>query len=338
LESERYYSIDFIKFFAIFSIVIIHTTPFRGIEVMGLNGDKINFVLDTLARFGVPFFFITSGYLFGLRLKQTQLNKYLKRYIFRLIKLYAYWQIFYFCYGVLEDLLFHTGTIGSINLFTMIYYGQNNVGYQLWYLVALIVDILLICIFYKANKINFLLFLSFIFNILGIFGRSMLNIETRDAIFLGLFYTTLGFFLSNYYKLIKSKVKLKSKHYLYLFIIFLFLQIPERWIIIKYLNADSQYYVSTIFSTICIFLFLLKNPRLGKNSVFTKIGEMSGGIFVIHIFVLDHIYFLFNLFHKEFIYQTIIWHVMLAPAVLIISYFTYVWIQFFKRMNIKNLS
>jgi len=62
---ERNYAIDYFKFFAIFFIVCIHTTPFRGSELWGFDGNSINGIINTFARFGVPFFFVSSGFLFG---------------------------------------------------------------------------------------------------------------------------------------------------------------------------------------------------------------------------------------------------------------------------------
>ncbi|WP_430871731.1 acyltransferase family protein, partial [Escherichia coli] len=56
---QRNYAIDFIKFFAILAVVIIHTFP---------SNDQLGyFVLDNLSRFAVPFFFVASGYLFSLK-------------------------------------------------------------------------------------------------------------------------------------------------------------------------------------------------------------------------------------------------------------------------------
>lgn len=93
---EKNYAIDYIKFYAILSIVAIHTTPFRGINVLGVDGDNINFVIDTFARFGVPFFFMTSGFLFSSKILQSNNHEqYLKKYLLRISKLYVSWYFFF---------------------------------------------------------------------------------------------------------------------------------------------------------------------------------------------------------------------------------------------------
>jgi len=95
---KRNYAIDFIKFFAILAVVFIHTFPSD--NQMGY------FVLDNLSRFAVPFFFVASGYLFGLKVSDNTLSfAYFKKYITKILKIYVSWLIFYAGYDVVRILL-----------------------------------------------------------------------------------------------------------------------------------------------------------------------------------------------------------------------------------------
>jgi surface polysaccharide O-acyltransferase-like enzyme len=86
---SRNYTIDLIKFFAMYFIVAIHTSPFKEIQIGVISGANINFVINTFARFAVPFFFIVSGYFFGAKnFKSNFTSNHFKKYIFNLLLLY----------------------------------------------------------------------------------------------------------------------------------------------------------------------------------------------------------------------------------------------------------
>ena len=64
IMAKRIYSIDTMRIIAMVFVVLIHTEPFEG---MGRYGNLANFLIDSSARFAVPFFFLTSGYFFAYK-------------------------------------------------------------------------------------------------------------------------------------------------------------------------------------------------------------------------------------------------------------------------------
>lgn len=68
---ERNYAIDFFKGLAIYFVVLIHTNPFTGARLFGIEGERIDFVIDTVARFAVPLFFAVSGYLLASKMSAS---------------------------------------------------------------------------------------------------------------------------------------------------------------------------------------------------------------------------------------------------------------------------
>lgn len=350
---KRYYSIDFIKFFAIVFVVIIHTDPFNNIVVLGLKGSYIDFVLDTFARFAVPFFFVVAGYLFSQKLKESDTQfVYFKRYIFKVTRIYIYWQTFYLVNDVMLNIIrsYVTGLnikiellhyLSSINIFRMLYYSEGSSGHQLWYLGSLLLSISVLFLFNRLNKVSLLLVISFALHIVGLFGQSYsgfldLSIQTRDALFFGLFYTTLGFLFSENYNYFRWIMKKKPKIYLYMFFIFSALQILERTILVKVFGGNmGDYFISTIFVTICLFLFVLNNSQLGKNSLFSKIGKNSVGIYVIHVFFLNSVNTFLIFFNVGFLSKTILWQLLFTPIVLVVSYKAYNLIQHLKKKLIS---
>ncbi|MCD7033157.1 acyltransferase [Metabacillus sp. GX 13764] len=343
---NRNHSIDLIKFFAIFLVVCIHTAPFSKINLGFINGSNITFILNTFGRFAVPYFFIISGYLYGIKNNKYEFyNKYTFKYLLNLFRIYLGWAVFYVLYdfflncmhGIniqIEALQF----INKImNLKTLYLNGiSSRHAYQLWYLVALIISILIIWVFIKLDKIKLLLIISLGLNLIGLFGEGQsysqffnAHIITRDALFYGLFYTTLGFFFAN-----NTFIPTQNPYvYLKLFFLFFFGQFIERFVLVYLFQApQGDYYVFTIPQTIFLFLFVV-SCRNVKDNFLAKIGSNAVGIFVIHTFVISVIkdIILGETFFENIIADTVVGQLLYTPIVFISSYYLYTSIQLIKK-------
>lgn len=334
---DRIYSVDYIKFYAIFAVVVIHVFP--------LDGFTGYFVIDNMARFAVPFFFAASGYFFALKIQHEEVPfLYFKNYIIKLVKLYVVWLIFYVSYDVLFILLDSVNVqekliqyFKQFTLLNLLYYGKGTSGYQLWFLTALIWSMITIFIFIKLKQIIVLFFISFVLNLLGLFGQAYTMFykfpisSTRDAAFFGLFYTTLGVLFALNSGL-SSLNKLSGRIFLGLALIGLFVQAMEGFILDKILSGShGEYYFSTILLTAFLFLFALNYKKLGKGLYITKVGANALGIYIIHVFYLD----LFNKFIKfidlNHLSENFIWNVGYSIFLFTISYLTYDYLQKIKR-------
>ncbi|OAT81591.1 hypothetical protein A6P54_12515 [Bacillus sp. MKU004] len=348
---ERNYAIDYLKFFAIFAVVLIHTGPFSNVTLLGIDGKNIDFVIDTLSRFSVPFFFITSGYLFGKKINiQTDSSKYFSKYIYKLAKLFASWFIFYLIYDLIVKVVFQSFDITSVTeLFRycsdnitkdVFLYGKSS-GYQLWYLVALIWSILILYISFYLNRVSALLIISLGLNLIGIFGQSYsgifsLPLDTRDALYFGLFYTTLGAFISNKEEIIRKKA-ISGRFYIITFVAFSFLLLAERGVTVFILDGKiGDYFISTIPVTLSLFLFAVVRPEVGKGSFLTKVGGTAVGIYVIHVFFIKIIRLIADVSGIGTLEETITWHVLFSPIVFILSYVSYLVLQKLKGFIIGS--
>lgn len=338
---ERNYAIDFIKFFAIFAVVVIHTFP--------LDSQIELFILDNLSRFAVPFFFVASGYLFGSKIINTRESVvYFKRYVIKIVKIYVCWLIFYTIYdvlviylsdsNVLQKLMKYFDEFTVLNLF---YFGKGTSGYQLWFLTSLIWSIIILFIIYRLKKVNVLFTFSFILNIIGLFGQSYsmffkLPFSTRDAVFFGLFYTTLGFFFALHSQLIKS-LKINTAIYLYLYFVFSCLQVMEGYILEKKLSGShGEYFISTIFLTVFLFSFALNSSQLGKGMLITKIGSNALGIYIIHVFFIKIMDMGINILGLKSMTENLIWPQLYSLFIFVISYLAYNGIQSLKLAFIEQ--
>jgi len=324
---ERNYAIDFIKFFAILAVVIIHTFP---------SDNQLGyFILDNFARFAVPFFFAASGYLFGLKVINSPKSlAYFKKYTIKILKIYVTWFVFYMAYDVMKILL-NAGNVSSelakylegltpLNLF---YYGQGTSGYQLWFVISLVWSTVILYFFYRLKKIKLLLIIAFCLNLLGLFGQSYSIFDplpvstTRAALYISLFYTTLGFWFAFAKPNIRS---LNKKTYFFWFFCFSALQFAEGYAFEKVLEAKhGEYFLSTIFLTVFLFSFALSSPQLGKGLFITRIGGNALGIYAIHVFFIDLNDMMFKKLGLEQSSHHLLLNIIDAFLVFTLSYLTY---------------
>lgn len=348
LVNTRYSSIDFIKCFAAFAIVCIHTKPFYQATIVNDSGEYIFFIINTLAKFAVPFFFIVSGYLFGKKMVLCKNDtKYFLKYSIKIARLYFGWTFFYFLYNIgvnlassyIKQTKFHSELIPQFSIVSFakvivqIFY-TGYAGGHLWYLIALLWSIAILFIFVKYQKINTLLLVSFALNIVGLFGNSYQGIihfpiPTRDAMFFGLFYCTLGCYFAYHEKTIQQKISnIKTSYFICLLLVFCGLQIIERAILIKYFSGkiSHDFFITTIPLSVSLFLFALAKKHVGNRSYLTVIGEKAVGIYVVHLFFIDIIASVGNKLNLDS--NTVIYQLLFTPLVFAVSYFAYKGLQY----------
>jgi surface polysaccharide O-acyltransferase-like enzyme len=332
---DRNYAIDFIKFFAIVAVVIIHTFPSN--HLLGF------FFLDNFSRFAVPFFFTASGYLFGLKTIQTPVSyRYFRKYLFKILKIYVCWLIFYILYDVIRaysegSTVAQTDYFKDLTLLNVLYYGQGTSGYQLWFVISLAWSISVVYLFFRLKKIRLLLIVSLCLNLAGLFGQSYsifyeLPVHTsRDALFIGLFYTTAGFWMALGSPFAQLKA-LNKRTSFYLFCLFSGLQAAEGYLLEKGLSArHGEYFLSTIFLTVFLFLFALQFKQLGKGLWITKIGGNALGIYAIHILFIDIVDMLLEAAGLGHISHNLFWNMLDALLVFTLSYAAYQFLQHAKK-------
>ncbi|RSD26844.1 acyltransferase [Mesobacillus subterraneus] len=336
---ERNFAIDFIKFFAILAVVIIHTFPG--------NDQPGYFVLDNLSRFAVPFFFTASGYLFSLKVRNNpQSFSYFKKYITKILKIYVSWLAFYFIYDVARIMLINENPPAELSKYmenmtalNLLYYGQGTSGYQLWFVNSLVWSIAIIYLFYRLKRVSLLLVIAFCFNLLGLFGQSYSIFDelpvstTRAALYVSLFYTVMGFWLAS----VQTWRKYKGRVYFYLLCFFTILQISEGFWLVKGLDArHGEYFFSTIFLTLFLFLYALSNPNLGKGLLLNKIGGNSLRIYAIHVFFIDMVDLFFGKIGLGQSTHNLLLNLLDASLVFVLSYLSYQLLQKIKGSLKKN--
>lgn len=338
---KRIYSIDFLKFFAAFGVVLIHTNPFEQVSLGSWNGETVNQALIGAARFAVPFFFIVSGYFFGKKVKQGRMNSLeLRRQIIGLFRLYISWTFFYLLYDLfllfLESLhkkvavwpAFQSYFQENWTFSNFFYYGNPTGARHLWYLTALIWSLLIISFFLYYRRSKLLLMGSLILNLIGIFDLTN-QFHTRETLFLGLFYTTSGVFIAFYEKKWIDRIPLKW--FLGLIPTLLMTQILESIFLFK-----GDYFLSTIPLTWLLLLLALQYKKLGKDSWITWIGADSVSIYLLHWFYLKLILQGLDYFGWNQIMESLMWALLFPVFLVFLSFYTPFWFRVLKEKRLHR--
>lgn len=351
--------IDYVKCFAIFFIVAIHSKTVQGIQLGVMDGDDANFVINTFARFAVPFFFVASGYLFVQKLIRIQREngnavrkrqfQYAKKYILKLVKLYMAWFAFYFLFDLAVEFVeteknsaalsdMFANYIDNFELWNVIYLANGWPERHLWFLPALIWASLILFLFVQVRWMRILFVISAAVHVVGLFGQSYsflfdVPFNTRDGIFFALFYVTMGGIAARYAPTVISFArKISTRSAVTWLVVLLSLQVLEGFITLEVFDGkEENYFISTIPLVTVLFLLVLKHSQLGKGSIFTKIGANAVGIYVSHIFIMESLRILMHRMDLAEVEDTLLWKVMLTPIVFILAYIFYNQLQYMKR-------
>jgi len=347
--NKRIYSIDTMRVFAIFFIVTRHAHPFP--KTAGID-HILEFFLFSLGRFVIPFFLMSSGFLFGIKIKQNGLTNYAPSYLKRIASMYFFGISVYFIFltlawttlieetapllTTLRNLAVHT--LAQANL---LYYGRYPAPI-LWYFPAVFYSLVLISLFVYFKKERYLMPISFLLYLVATLSRLYhigfkIPIITKDALFFGFFYVTLGYFLAKNRKIVKpTKVRL----YFGLFFFFALLQLAEAYLIVGELKDPGGWQgLVTVPLTIAFFMFVLAKPNLGKSTPLPKLGSYVIGVFLLHPLVIHSTKFLINWLNIGSIRNTIGWAVLYVPYIFFTSILVYMflekigYVQLFFRYN-----
>lgn len=133
MKKKSYNSLDLGKFVAAVLVVAIHSNPF---EYLGMTGGIIR---SCLLRLAVPFFFLTSSFLFFSR--NPQLPD-VRHYVKRILILYAFWAVF----SIPLFYIYHTPPYGEpitvSQLIWNFFFSSTYPGS--WFLMASLESVLLV--------------------------------------------------------------------------------------------------------------------------------------------------------------------------------------------------
>lgn len=303
LERNHYYSIDALKVIASLLVICIHTNPFYYI-----NPSLALIIKDIIARTAVPFFFITSGYFFSLKLEKTDnAKKALLHRIYWLMRIYLLWSLIYWVYEFIN--IFSNGSTFRINLKTILLFFRDffilGNFIHLWFLPSLIISTIFIALYHKFmfHKRKVLILIILLLYIVGAMGDCyyvffqnnkfiklllLLFGNTRNGIFFGIPLFSMGYIISF---INAEKIRKYCSYMLLLSLVLLFYE----GIKINQLSqvGGRNLYISLIPVSGFLLLFCINKPNFMKRYFFTKWSKYSLGIYLSH--------FLFKILYDKYL-------------------------------------
>ena len=327
---NRISSVDTIKFFAIISIISIHTSPFS----LSVDSGEIYYYLDIfvnqMARFAVPFFFAISGYFWGVKIRNgADIISTTKSMVNHISVVFLAWSLIYLIPFNLIDAL-NYGSLGPIKVvyWHLIRLFNNPVdtlfqgtAVHLWFLISLIFSVLICAFCIKRKAYVFLTFLSITLYISGVLLKSYaetpvgieIDFNTRNGPFFGLILFYSGYYLSG--------CKPTVKWFYYGFLIFIagtLIHFAEIYTLMKLfgISVMQDYVFGTLLMGIGMTMVALSNHSILQSKHLSKIGTMTLGIYASHFIFVD----LFRPLDK--LYNSAIWEIGYVFVILILSTFT----------------
>ena len=278
---NRNMSLDVLKIIASYVVVFIH------FKFSGLTGD----IVDALARFAVPVFFMVSGYFAYSNSTEKIISK-----MKNIIKIYFWGAVIYICfYGILT--LYDIGIKGAmwygISYFNpvivvkFIVFNVPRSSEHLWFLVALIY-VYGLHYFIAKWKIKESIYLWIgvvllaIHLLLGV-GLSSIGIVIpicviRNFLLVGYPFYCIGM-------LIRKNEDLIHKKFTYRRAMILILIGVIETVISYFICGGNELYIGSVLVAVALFIISLKTKDIRINEKVIKLSQTSTGIYLIHIMV-----------------------------------------------------
>ncbi|PXV63179.1 surface polysaccharide O-acyltransferase-like enzyme [Dysgonomonas alginatilytica] len=233
-----------------------------------------------LAKISVPLFFIINGYFLDITSREKTI-----KYLTKLIILYIVWTLLYlpWFYPQFKD------DIKSLIITTA------NGLFHLWYLVSVIGAIIILYLLnkIKVNKLG-LIILSIAFFFIGYFIQkrdpysSFEVMKYRNFLFWAFPFVTIG-------HLIKYVSYSKIKKFMpYILAIGSIALMIEAYIYMEQ-QVTNNLYIVPLFLCPALFLYVLKNGKMGPYTKYNTVADMSIAIFLVHpMALLSGLYFDIN--------------------------------------------
>lgn len=295
MNTQKNYTLELIKLFASYMVVFIHIM-FYG---------KMGIIMDALARFAVPLFFLISGY-YSFQIKPEKIIKRI-RHISGLI---IFATVCYTLFNI--AILFLKGTVGGIdsyfeqylNIGTLIKFFIFNVpvsSVHLWYLLAMVyvyVVFYFVTILRLNEKVIFIVSFSLLFlHILLGECLSVLKIVVpipivRNFALMGIPFFALGLFTKKHENKVRSIPN-------YVLIITVAVGIFES-LLSRYFFGKNELYVGSLLVLFAIVTVFIKYPIVKYPPFLNALSGCSTYVYIFHIMISSVVLKIYKLFAIDF--------------------------------------
>lgn len=282
--SMRNKVLDAAKAIAAYSVVLLH------VRFPGKTGELIN----ALARFAVPFFFMVSGY-FCFKTREEAVLKRMPGKVKHILLLIGISFPFYILWGCIQNIIKGKNAAEWLREIAawphvkdfFIYNSSSAVKSHLWFLPALLYCYVIFWIIAKLKAYKPAYFLIPVLLTVHVWmdeGRFLLEnsfrvMEFRNYLFTGLPFFLLGHLIHRQQEILKKRLS----GFLCLLLVLLgaLITITEFFMI-----GRMELYIGSIFMSAGIFLFAVLCPGLSVPAFLERVGENDTlYIYILHLAV-----------------------------------------------------
>lgn len=313
--------IDIAKFLFSICIIALHT-----LVLDSFNSDINWYITHCVFRLAVPFFFVTSGFFYGRKILNNgnNIDKVTNNYIRKLFYPFIFWLLV----GIIPEFI---NTFKGNFFITFILLVRKVFFYPwgaLWYILSLMVAVFILSKFYKRGKFILPIIIGSCLYIFALISNSYyfviddinifkiivdlyneIFISSRNGIFVGLLFVSVGVFLAKVYQ--EKQLFSFHKNILF-FLICYFVLIFE----VTFIRNRAYIEDNSLFVVMPVLIFFLVSILLqtSNNKSYTKLRSYSILFYLIHRPVIGYLGLFFN------IKSNILLFIIVITIVFIISY------------------
>lgn len=187
---KQYGALDLAKFVAAILIIVLHTNPFSSYSSILNYGFR-----SIITIMAVPFFFLTSGFLFCTKLNsldEKDKSDYFKKYFKRLGLMYLLWSAVYFIF-VAIDWVKNGVVLMDVLQYIKRFFFEGSYS-TIWFLPALMTAVTVVYLLRKKLSYEKIFILAIPFYIIACFGSSYYGISEKLPIVSTFYNAYFSFF------------------------------------------------------------------------------------------------------------------------------------------------
>jgi surface polysaccharide O-acyltransferase-like enzyme len=327
----RIQSVDTFRLLAIFAVIVIHTTPFSKNSVAIGTSLDLALVLNQLARFAVPYFFLISGYFWATKFSNGEpLRKPTLVMAKRIVAIFLAWSVIYLLPTNLVEALKY-GPIGPVKtvywniadaLSDPVLLLFQGTKVHLWFLVGLLTCLAISGLLLSRGMIRSLIVLSLLLYVVGLLGKAYADTPVgfhatfnfRNGPFFGLIFFVTGYLL--------HRLKPKASWFLWgtaIGSLGVCLHFGEIYALHSYwgTSMSQDYLVGTYFVGVGVGLMALSDLPFLRVPLLSFFGPLVLGVYAVHFVFVDMLHPL----DKE-LTGIAIWEIAYPVTVLVLSTLT----------------